>query len=178
MAASEANERNKHGWVFSLDYPSYSAFLKYSTCRGLKEEIWKAYNSRCLEEYDNRQIMKEIARLRIESARLLGYDKYSEYALESRMAKTPQTVNDISEQSDEQIVALCEERDSSYPHFAETKGFAETLMPWDFFYWSEKYREEKFSLNEESLNPISGSNRLLMPYWDWQRAYTACGLIR
>jgi len=153
MAASEANEQNKHGWVFTLDYPSYSAFLKYSTCRELKEEIWKAYNSRCLEEFDNRQIMKEIARLRIESAQLLGYDKYSEYALEPRMAKTPQTVNDFLNNLMNRSLPYAKKEIAAVRHFAETKGFTEVLMPWDFFYWSEKYREEKFSLNEESLKP-------------------------
>ena len=94
MAAQEAKDRGKEGWVFTLDVPSYSPFMKYSENRDLREKMWRAYNSKCIGgEFDNTETIRQIVGLRIKEANILGYKTFADYALEDRMAKNPQTVD-------------------------------------------------------------------------------------
>ena len=88
MGAETAKEKGLEGWAYTLDYPSYSPFLKYSTNRELRKQIWMAYNTRAIGgENDNTEIVKKIVDLRIKIANILGYETYADYALENRMAK-------------------------------------------------------------------------------------------
>ena len=94
MGAETAKEKGLEGWAYTLDYPSYGPFLKYSTNRDLREQIWMAYNTRAIGgEFDNTEIVKKIVDLRIKIANILGYETYADYALEERMAKSKDTVN-------------------------------------------------------------------------------------
>ena len=127
--------------------------MKFSTRRDLREQMWKAYNSRCLDENSNRELIKEILSLRLQSANLLGYEKYTEYALEQRMAKKPETVNRFLQDLMEKTLPYARREVAEIQQYARSKGFKGLLMPWDFSYWSEKYREEKFDLSEEALKP-------------------------
>lgn len=154
MAAADAEARGKEGWVFTLDYPSYSPFLKYSTNRELREELWRAYNSKCIGgEFDNTENIRKIVDLRIRVAQLLGYETYADYALEERMAKNPTTVNNFLADLMQKSLPFAKRDVAEIQAYAASKGFEEELMPWDFSYWSEKYQEEKYSLNEELLKP-------------------------
>lgn len=154
MAAAEAQARDKAGWVFTLDYPSYGPFLKYSTNRELREELWRAYNSKCIGgEFDNTENIRKIVDLRIRVAQLLGYETYADYALEERMAKNPATVNDFLADLMQKSLPFARRDVAGIQAYAASNGFEEELMPWDFSYWSEKYQEEKYSLNEELLKP-------------------------
>ncbi len=154
MAAADAEARGKEGWVFTLDYPSYSPFLKYSTNRELREELWRAYNSKCIGgEFDNTENIRKIVDLRIRVAQLLGYETYADYALEERMAKNPTTVNTFLADLMQKSLPFAKRDVAEIQAYAASKGFEEELMPWDFSYWSEKYQEEKYSLNEELLKP-------------------------
>ena len=93
-AAFEAKSRNLEGWVITLQQPSYSPFMQYSENRELREKLWKAYNSKCIDgEFSNLDIIKQIVGLRIEAANLLGYNTYADMALKDRMAKDAPTVN-------------------------------------------------------------------------------------
>lgn len=154
MGAAEAAERGLEGWVYTLNYPSYSPFLRYSENRELRRQIWTAYNTKCVGgEFDNLENIRKILNLRMKSARLLGYKTFAQYAIEDRMAKTPENV----------LSFLNDLRTKSYPFakrdvadiqkYAAKNGFKEKLMPWDFSYWSEKYRDEKYAINEELLKP-------------------------
>ena len=154
MGAAEAAERGLEGWVYTLNYPSYSPFLRYSENRELRRQIWTAYNTKCVGgEFDNLENIRKILNLRMKSASLLGYPTYAAYAIEDRMAKTPENV----------LTFLNDLRTKSYPFakrdvadiqkYAAKNGFKEKLMPWDFSYWSEKYRDEKYAINEELLKP-------------------------
>ena len=153
MGKEAAQDRQKDGWVFTLDYPSYGGFMKFSTRRDLREQMWKAYNSRCLDENGNQDLIREIVALRLQSAKLLGYLKYSDYALEQRMAKNPETVNEFLLDLMEKTLPHARGEVAEIQQYALSKGFKGLLMPWDFSYWSEKYREEKFDLSEEILKP-------------------------
>ena len=154
MAAADAQAKGKEGWVFTLDQPSYSPFLKYSTRRELREQIWKAYNSKCIGgEFDNTANIRKIVDLRIHIAQLLGYETYADYALEDRMAKNPATVNNFLADLMQKSLPFARRDVAEIQAYAKANGFEEQLMPWDFSYWSEKFQEERYSLNEELLKP-------------------------
>ena len=94
MGAAEAKEKSVKGWVFTLQAPSYGPFMQYSENRELKEKMWKASNTKAFnDEFDNREIVKKIAGLRIERANLLGFATHADYVLDENMAKNPKTAN-------------------------------------------------------------------------------------
>ncbi|MCK9626126.1 MAG: M3 family metallopeptidase [Bacteroidales bacterium] len=154
MAAADAKQREVKGWVFSLDQTSYSSFIKFSEIRALREKIWRAYNSKCIGgEFDNTENVKAIVGLRIQEAQLLGYKNYADYALEDRMAKNTETVNTFIKDLTDKSLPFAKRDVEEVQKYANQKGFSGKLMPWDFSYWSEKYKEEKYALNEELLKP-------------------------
>ena len=144
MGAETAAEKGLEGWAFTLDYPSFGPFMKYSTVRDLRKDMWMAYNTRATEgENDNSEIVKNIVDLRIKIANILGYETYADYALEERMAKNRQTVNEFVKNLLEPSMK-----------YAKKNGFeGKELMPWDFSFWSERYQEAEYSLNAEELKP-------------------------
>ena len=155
MGAETAAEKGLEGWAFTLDYPSYSPFLKYSTNRELRKQIWMAYNTRAVGgEFDNTEIVKKIVDLRIKIANILGYETYADYALEERMAKNKNTVNNFIMQLLEPSLEFAKKDVADVYAYAKKNGFEDSqLMPWDFTYWSERYQEAEYSLNAEELKP-------------------------
>ena len=155
MAAETAAEKGLEGWAFTLDYPSYSPFLKYSTNRELRKQVWMAYNTRAIGgENDNTEIVKKIVDLRIKIANILGYETYADYALENRMAKTKKTVDEFVMQLLEPSMAFAKKDVADVLAYAKKNGFQENeLQPWDFGYWSERYQEAEYSLSAEELKP-------------------------
>ena len=155
MGAEAAAEKGLKGWAFTLDYPSYSPFLKYSKNRELRKQIWTAYNTRAIGgEFDNTQIVKKIVDLRIKIANILGYETYADYALEERMAKNKNTVNNFIMQLLEPSLEFAKKDVADVYAYAQKNGFEDTqLMPWDFTFWSERYQEAEYSLNAEELKP-------------------------
>lgn len=154
MAASEAKSRGVEGWVFTLNQPSYSPFMKYSEKRDLREKMWRAYNSKGIGgEFDNTEAIKNIISLRLKEANLLGYDTYAAYSLEDKMAKTPETVLSFLDNMREKAYPFALRDVKEIQDYATQHGFEGTIMPWDFSYWSEKYQDEKYSLNDELLKP-------------------------
>ena len=155
MGAETAAEKGLEGWAFTLDYPSYGPFLKYSTVRDLRKDMWIAYNSRATEgENDNTGIVKNIVDLRIKMANILGYETYADYALEERMAKDRNTVNEFIRNLLEPSMAYAKKDVADVLAYARKNGFeGKELMPWDFNFWSERYQEAEYSLNAEELKP-------------------------
>lgn len=155
MAAETAAEKGLAGWAFTLDAPSYSPFLKYSTERELRKQIWTAYNTRAIGgENDNTEIVKKIVDLRIKIANILGYETYADYALEERMAKNKVTVNEFIKNLLEPSMEFAKKDVADVYAFAKKNGFEDSqLMPWDFSYWSEKYQQAEYSLSAEELKP-------------------------
>ena len=155
MAAETAAEKELEGWAFTLQYPSFSPFMKYSQNRELRKQLWTAYNSRAIGgENDNTEIVKQIIDLRIKIANILGYETYADYALENRMAKTTPTVNEFVKNLLEPSMKYAKKDVADVLAYAKKNGFEDTkLMPWDFTYWSERYQEAEYSLNAEELKP-------------------------
>ncbi len=154
-AAGKAKAKDKEGWLFDISMPSYLAVMKYADNRNLRKELYMAYGSKSFKgnEFDNQENVKRIVALRLEMSKLLGYDNYADYVLEQRMAMNPDGVygllNDLYEASYK--VALQEKQEVQ--DYAETQGFDGELMPWDWSYYSEKLKVEKFDLNDEMLKP-------------------------
>ena len=155
MGAETAKEKNLEGWAFTLAYPSFSPFMKYSENRELRRQMWTAYNSKSIGgEFDNTEIVRQIVDLRIKIANILGYETYADYALEERMAKNRTTVNDFIKQLLEPSMEFALKDVADVYAFAKKNGFeGNQPMPWDFSYWSERYQEAEYSLNEEQLKP-------------------------
>ena len=155
MAAETAVEKGIDGWAFTLQYPSFSPFMKYSQNRELRKQLWTAYNSRAIGgEYDNTEIVKQIIDLRIKIANILGYETYADYALENRMAKITETVNEFVKNLLEPSMKYARKDVEDVLAYAKKNGFEDNkLMPWDFTYWSERYQEAEYSLNAEELKP-------------------------
>ena len=155
MGKETATEKGKEGWVFDLSYPSYSSFMKYSLRRDLREKMYRAYNSKALGgEFDNTQNVKDIAGHRIAIANILGYPTWADYQLEERMVKKPSDVDAFIKQLlDPSLPAARKDVEAIYK-FAKQNGFADkALMPWDFSFWSEKYKAANYQLDETELKP-------------------------
>ena len=153
-AAFEAKGRNLDGWVITLQQPSFSPFMQYSEKRELREKLWKAYNSKCIGgEFSNEDIIKQIVQLRIEAANLLGYNTYADMALKDRMAKNAPAVNDFLQNLLQKSLPFAKADVKAIADYAKANGFEGELMPWDFSFYSEKLKKEKYSLNDEVLKP-------------------------
>ena len=155
QGAAAAAEKGVEGWVFDLSYPSYGPFMQYSTNRELRKQMYMAYNTKAVGgELDNCENVKKIVDLRIQSANLLGYETYADYALEDRMAKSKDTVNNFLAELLEPSVPAAKKEVEDIFNYAKENGFEDSeLMPWDFSFWSEKYKAAKYDLNDELLKP-------------------------
>ncbi len=154
-AAQAAREKGLDGWVFDLTRPSYVPFLQFSTRSDLRERLWRAYNARAFgEPFDNRAVCVRIASLRARIARLLGYPTWADYALEDRMAKDVPAVRKLLDSLMAPSLPAAREEVGRLLAYAREHGYRETQMqPWDFSWWSERYRQEHFAFSEEELKP-------------------------
>ena len=153
-AAAEARERNLEGWVITLQAPSMIPFMTYSPNQELKEQLWRAYNSRCNGgEFDNTAHIKRITEIRLQLANLLGYATYADYVLEERMAENTATVNEFMTQLQGKSIVAARADVKAVSDYAHSQGANYELMPWDFGYWSEKLKEQRFQLSEEMTKP-------------------------
>jgi len=152
--SAEAAERSLEGWVYTLQAPSYGPFLQYSENRELKEKLWRAANTKSYkDEFDNSDIVKKIVALRIERANLLGFESHADYVLDVNMAKSSAAVNSFLGELLDKSLPYAKRELEEYKSTTGSLGFQGNLMPWDFSYYSEKYKNEKYALNDELLKP-------------------------
>ena len=152
--AAEAAARGQEGWTVTLDAPSYGPFMTYSTQRDIKEILYRAYNTRGLGgEFDNQENIRRIAELRLKIANLLGYKCYSDYVLEDRMAESTKTVNSFLAELNKATLSYAKKDVANITAYAQSLGFEGELMPWDFSYYNEKYKEDMYSINDEQIKP-------------------------
>lgn len=157
LARQTAKEREMEGYVFTLQAPSYIPFLTYSARRELREKMFRAYNTLCTHDNENNNvaIVGKIVNLHREMAQLLGYDTYADYALTRRMAEKKENVYQLLNQLINAYLPSAkkevEEVEKVYnDHLHDNKdGF----MPWDFSYYANKLKEERFNINSEMLRP-------------------------
>ena len=155
QAADAAKDKGLKGWLFNLTAPSYIPFMKFSERRDLREKMYRAYNTRAFEgELDNSQTIKRIAELRILTAKILGYTNYAEYKTERRMVKNPNAVNGFLNKLLMPALPKAQQEVNELNIYAKANGFKEeNIMPWDFSFYSEKLRIEKYDLSDEQLKP-------------------------
>ncbi|HEY0108234.1 MAG TPA: M3 family metallopeptidase, partial [Fibrella sp.] len=155
-AADEAKKRNQVGkWVFTLQNPSIMPFLQYADNRALREKIFRAYLERGNhnDAYDNKAIMANMVALRAERAQLLGYENHAAYILEESMAKTPAKVSELLNQLWTATVPVAQQEAADLQALMNKENKNEKLAGWDWRYYAEKLRKEKFALDEQELRP-------------------------
>lgn len=152
--AADAKSRGEKGWTVTLKAPSYIPFMTYSSQREEKEQLYRAYNSRALGgEFDNSKIISKIAALRLQIAQLLGYETYADYVLEERMAESAANVNDFLAELREATLEYGHKDYKMINDYAHSQGFEGDVMPWDWAYYTEKYKAEKYAINDEQVKP-------------------------
>ena len=155
-AAQEAKAAGQEGkWLFTLHNASRLPFLQYADNRDLREKMYKAYINRGNnnDKNDNKQIIKDILTLRLEKAKLLGYDCYSAFVLDNTMAKTPQTVMDFLGNLWQYALPKAKAEAAELQKLMDKEGKGQKLEAWDWWYYTEKLRKEKYNLEEDEIKP-------------------------
>lgn len=162
-AAHAAEEKGQPGkWLFTLDYPSFGPFMQYADNRALREKIWRAFGARAWgDDFDNSENIKKIVSLRHERANLLGFATHAHYALEERMAKTPETVMAFLEKMRTVYRPAAEGDLETLKAFASDEHNLSDLMPWDVGYYSEKLKQKLFDFTSEDFRPYLQLDKVL-----------------
>ena len=154
-AKLRAIQKEKKGWIISLDYPSYVPFMKYAKNRELRRRLALAFGRKGFQnnELDNQKIVLEIAKLRFQRANLLGYKTHADYILEERMAKTPQTVKLFLSDLLEKARPFAQKEFENLSQFAQKIDGLKTLQKWDNAYYSEQLKKQQFDIDDAQLKP-------------------------
>ncbi len=155
-AASDAKAKGKAGkWVFTLSNSSVMPFLQYSSNRKLRQEIWNAYQMRANNdnEFDNKENAVKLANLRGEKARLLGYKSHADYVLEESMAKKPENVAKLLNDLWKPALEIAKVEAADIQKMMEKDGIKDKVQPYDWRYYTEKIRKQRFDLDEQELKP-------------------------
>ena len=155
-AAEKAKEDGQEGkWLFTLGNASRIPFLQYSANRPLREQMYKAYISRGNnnDKNDNKKIITDIVSLRLEKAQLLGFDCYSNFVLDNTMAKNSATVMDFLNNLWSYSLPKAKAEAAELQKIMDKDGKGEKLEAWDWWYYTEKLRKEKYNLEEDEIKP-------------------------
>ena len=155
MAFQSAKSKNKDGWLFNLQYPSYVPFMKYADNRSLREQMFRASSSRGNHgnEFDNNEVIKRIVKLRLEKANLLGFMTHADYKLQERMAETPEKVNLFLEDLHQKSKPFAGKEFTEIQEYAAKAGLYDLVQRWDWAYFSEKLKLEKYDFTDEEVKP-------------------------
>jgi peptidyl-dipeptidase Dcp len=162
-AKEEAKSRDKDGWIFTLDFPSYQAIMKYADNRELRKELFLAFNSKAFkgDSLDNKEIVLSIAKLRLKRAKLLGYTSHADFVLEERMAKSPIKVKDFLAQLYVKALPVAQKELKDLLRYAESLGFKGEFQTYDASYYSEKLKQSLFSIDDEVLKPYFSLEKVI-----------------
>lgn len=155
LLAENAQKEGKKGWIILLKATSYIPVMTYADQRDIRRELYMAYSSRCMQggEFDNREHIKTIVNLRLQKAKLLGYESYADYVLQQRMAKKQEKVHQLL---DELLIAYeptARQEKEAIQQFADQQGADFQIQSWDWAYYSEKLKKERYNLDNELLKP-------------------------
>jgi oligopeptidase A len=166
LAAQTAKHKDKEGWLFTLDFPSYMPIMQYADNAELRKEFYYAYVTRASDQgtnkdWDNSDIMLEILKYRTEKAKLLGFESYAHYSLATKMAETPEEVlgflNDLAKRTRQ----FAEKEFEELKQFAKETANVTKLDAWDVAYYAEKLRLKKFDISQEILRPFFPVNQVI-----------------
>ncbi len=167
MVKQLAEQNNQSGYRLTLDMPCYIAIITHAQCRELRKEIYEAYTTRASDQkitdkkWDNADNMQQIVVKRQEKAKLLGFDNYAEYSLETKMAESVKQVldflYDLAQRSRSAAIDEVAERQA----YAESMGFEGELQAWDYAYYSEKLKQHKYQISEEDLKPYFSDDNVI-----------------
>ncbi|BAO45407.1 oligopeptidase A [Thiolapillus brandeum] len=167
LARQTAQERGREGWLLTLEYPSYMPVITYADNRELRREVYEAYATRASDQgpdagrFDNSEVMEEILALRHEMAGLLGYANYAELSLATKMARSTREVmsflHDLAKRARKQGERELEELHA----YAREHHGVDTLEAWDMAYYSEKLRQQRYSISQEELKPWFPQTRVI-----------------
>jgi peptidyl-dipeptidase Dcp len=155
-AAEAANRVGFAGkWMFTLHKPSWIPFLQFSDRRDLRREMFEGYIERGNhdDKNDNKAILAELAKLRIEAANLLGYPSHAHYVLSNNMAGTPDKVYELLNQLWEAALPVTRAEAAALQEMIDQEGGSFELAPWDWWYYTEKIRKQKYQISDEELRP-------------------------
>ncbi len=156
QAASAAKAKGMEGsWLFTLQAPSYFPFMTYADNRDLREKMFRGYMMRGNNgnDRDNNEIAGKIAQLRVEKANLLGYESHADYVLERNMAKEPERVLSFLGEIWDAALPVAKEEAKAQQEMINSEGVSFKLEPWDWFYYTEKIRKEKYNISDEEVRP-------------------------
>ena len=152
--AMEAKARGEKGWTVTLKAPSYVPFVTYSSQRDLKEKLSRARGTCAIGgKFDNTENIRKITALRLKIANLLGYKCYADYVLDNRMAEKTETVNSFLAELLAQTKKYADKDYKTLNKYARSLGFKGNIQSWDWAYYSEKYKNEKYAVSDEAVKP-------------------------
>jgi len=155
-AKEKADAKGLQGkWLFTIDKPTLIPFLQFSENRALREKMYRAYMNRGNnnDELDNKKIFSRIIVLRVEKANLLGFKTYSDFVLQKKMAKTPENVYSFLNDIWKPTTKRAKSEVADMQKLIDAEGGKFNLEPWDWWYYAEKVKKEKYALDEEMLRP-------------------------
>ncbi len=155
-AAQAAKESNLEGkWVFGLSRTSMTPFLQFANNRELREKLYRGYFMRGNNgnKNDNKEVAAKIVKLRAEKAKLLGFNSYAAYVIDDNMAKTPEKVDEFLMKLWNAAIPVAKNEVKEMQKIIDKEGGKFKLMPWDWMYYAEKVRKEKYDLDENELKP-------------------------
>jgi peptidyl-dipeptidase Dcp len=154
-AAQAAKSKEKEGWLFTLQGPSFVGFMKYADNQKLRETMYRAYTSRGFQQNDknNEDVIRKTVNLKLEKAKLLGFKNHAEYVLAERMAENPKRVNDFLDQLHAASRPAAQKDYAEVQEFAKSHGLMGELQRWDWSYYSEKLKNENYGFDEQQVKP-------------------------
>lgn len=153
--ADGKSKENERKWFFTLSNSSVIPFLQYSANRNLRQQIWEAYQTRANhdDDFDNKNNAIKLANLRSEKAHLLGYETHAHYILEESMAKTPENVYKLLNDLWEPALEIAKTEAADIQEMMKKDGINDSVQPYDWRFYTEKIRKERFDLDEQELRP-------------------------
>lgn len=162
-AAEMAKAKGMEGkWMFNLSYPSYVPFMSFAANRGLRQKMFEGYSTRGFKdnERNNTKIIEELSNLRVEKAKLLGFESHAAYVLDKNMAKEPKNVYQLIETLWNPSIELAGKELNDMKAIMAKDGVKDEFQPWDWWYYADKVRSDKYALDENMIKPYFEVNNV------------------